>query len=268
MNKKLAVPYPEKNFKKSKKIDVFSKTQRQITFVQKMSFWTKTQRQIEFYCPENFEILCYDLSKISKNPKNDLFFTHLVRVNGFEKNQKFKFKSIILRTNYEKKVDFVNFFQEKIDFFQILCHFFHFVLNKPCFFEYDNDFIFLILSIFQDKKSNFSFCGENKNCYFQKKLFISICLRRKKNFHFKIESSSMSCPRAKFLCDKNPFEILEFCDCRLPFWCWFFQIKIHETFERNDNFVQDKKKISVGIKFVFENFYIFVLPVYTKNQQY
>ena len=127
-----------------------------------MSFWTKTQRQIEFYCPENFEILCHDLSKISKNPKNDLFFTHLVRTNGFEKNQKFKFKSIILHTNYEKKVNFVNFFREKFDFCQILFQFFHFVLNKACFFEYDEDFIFKFYQFFKDKKSNFSFRGEKK----------------------------------------------------------------------------------------------------------
>ena len=82
-----------------------------------MSFLSKTQRQIEFFCPENFEILCYDLSNFSKNPKNDLFFAHLVPRNLSEKNEFVKSKSIILHMNYEKKVDFVKFFQEKIDFF-------------------------------------------------------------------------------------------------------------------------------------------------------
>ena len=156
-----------------------------------MSFWTKTRRQIEFYCPENFEILCHDLSKISKNPKNDLFFTHLVRTNGFEKNQNFKFKSIILHTNYEKKVNFVKFFREKFDFCQILFQFFHFVLNKACFFEYGEDFIFQILPIFQGQKIKFFFLWGKKLLFsvlFQKKdFFVSICLTcpRRKTFQLK-----------------------------------------------------------------------------------
>ena len=83
---KLSVPYPEIIFKKIEKLMFFSKIQRQITFSQKMSFWTKTQRQITFlqkvrfwtktqvqteiYRPENFEILCYDLSVFHKIAKN------------------------------------------------------------------------------------------------------------------------------------------------------------------------------------------------------
>ena len=180
MEQNLSAPLPctRKFFsKKSEKIDVLWKTQRQITFLQKMSFWTKTQRQIEFYCPENFEILCHDLSKISKNPKNDLFFTHLVRTNGFEKNQNFKFKSIILHTNYEKKVNFVKFFREKFDFCQILFQFFHFVLNKACFFEYGEDFIFQILPIFQGQKIKFFFLWGKKIAIFssisKKRFFLS-----------------------------------------------------------------------------------------------
>jgi hypothetical protein len=66
--------------------------------------------------------------------------------------------------NYEKKVDFVKFFQEKIDFFQILCQFFHLFLNKTCFFEYDKDFIFQILLIFQGQKIKFFFLWGKKNC--------------------------------------------------------------------------------------------------------
>jgi hypothetical protein len=60
-----------------KKIDVFSKLQRQITFLQKVRFWTKTQVQTEIYRPENFEILWYDLSVFHKIAKNECFFMSL-----------------------------------------------------------------------------------------------------------------------------------------------------------------------------------------------
>ena len=140
----------------------FSKIQQQIQFVQKMSFLSKTQRQIEFFCPENFEILCYDLSNFSKNPKNDLFFAHLVPRNLSKKNEFLKSKSIILRMNYEKKVDFVKFFQEKIDFFQIFCQFFHFFSNKASFLKHGEDFSFIFSPIFEEKKNRILFFWEEK----------------------------------------------------------------------------------------------------------
>ena len=146
--------------KKSRKNWFFSKTQRQITFVQKMSFWGKTQQQIEFLCPENFEILCYDLSNFSKNPKNDLFFAHLVPRNLSKKNQFLKSKSIILHTNYEKKVDFVKFFQKKIHFFQIFCQIFHFFSNKASFLEHRMDFMFIFSPILEEKKFSFFVKGK------------------------------------------------------------------------------------------------------------
>ena len=111
-----------------------------------------------------------------------------------------------------KKSRFCQVFSRKIDFFSDFVSFFSFFLWKNICFRIRQRFHF----------SDFiNFSRGDKNFYFQfysKKLFISICLRRKKKFfHFKFESSSISCPRANFLCDKILLKFWDFVIVVFPF---------------------------------------------------
>ena len=68
-------------------------------------------------CSENSQIMYSDPSILRKIPKNDHFFRPLPWDSDFEIVEFCDLNIIIFRLNYDKKVNFVNFFSKKSAFF-------------------------------------------------------------------------------------------------------------------------------------------------------
>jgi hypothetical protein len=68
-------------------------------------------------CSENSQIMYSDPSILTKIPKNDHFFRPLPWDFDFEIVEFCDLNIIIFRLNYDKKVNFVNFFSKKSAFF-------------------------------------------------------------------------------------------------------------------------------------------------------
>ena len=97
--------------KKTRNFAFFSFYRGERIFCKKSKFSIKTRWQMWFSMMKKIKNVYSTLSKKSKNRKNELFFTHLARGNGFSKIGFLRSQLIIFRTNYEKNCDFVRFFQ-------------------------------------------------------------------------------------------------------------------------------------------------------------
>ena len=119
--------YPEFFFKKIEKNRLFSFSATVGIIDQKSHILVKSREYGTFGQVKILKFMCLDPSIFTKNPKNDLFFARVARDLCFEKIEKIFFKMIIYHSNYEKNVDFVQFFSKKWAF---LDHFY----KKMCFF--------------------------------------------------------------------------------------------------------------------------------------
>jgi len=151
-----------------------------------MSFWTKTQRQIKIYRPENFEILCYDLSVFHKIAKNECFFVCLSCDFVFVKWPKNTLLVIIILMKITKIEIFCQYFSRQNQFFDI---FFNFVCPKFCFSNIRSilfhDFFQFLFIVLGERKFVFS-NPQNTTLWFKifKKRQYGCIIFHRKAFHW------------------------------------------------------------------------------------